>query len=186
MCIRDRDEGVDEGGVEEEVVKEDYPSPPEKNEPIIPEEEDEDKFSLDNLLTETKRPDRPKPKKKVKRTSKAFQPEIIEEGLVPRYNVSVPHFTEKETLIFNEVREKLVEVAVSDVYKRQKLGDWFSNSMQKINYEKINLSVICFMSFLVVFFGFMEGSNLIFILLIYITAISMGLLPPVSYTHLLE
>ena len=57
------DEGVDEGGVEEEVVKEDYPSPPEKNEPIIPEEEDEDKFSLDNLLTETKRPDRPKPKK---------------------------------------------------------------------------------------------------------------------------
>ncbi len=107
------DEGVDEGGVEEEVVKEDYPSPPEKNEPIIPEEEDEDKFSLDNLLTETKRPDRPKPKKKVKRTSKAFQPEIIEEGLVPRYNVSVPHFREKETLIFNELREKLVEVAVS-------------------------------------------------------------------------
>ena len=69
-----------------------------------------------------------------------------------------------------------------------KLGDWFSNSMQKINYEKINLSVICFMSFLVVFFGFMEGSNLIFILLIYITAISMGLLPhylDINKSHLM-
>jgi len=99
--------------VKEEVVEEDYPSPPEEKKPIIPEEkEGEDDFSLDKLLDEKERRKRPKPKK-VKKKSKTFQAEIIEEGLVPRYNVSVPHFTEKETLIFNEVREKLVEVAVS-------------------------------------------------------------------------
>lgn len=58
-----------------------------------------------------------------------------------------------------------------------KLGDWFGHSMQKINYEKMSWFVIFFMSFLVVLFGVMEGANLIFILLIYITSITMGLLP---------
>lgn len=68
------------------------------------------------------------------------------------------------------------------------LGDWFSHSMQKINYEKITWFVICFMSFLVVLFGFMEGSNMIFIILIYITAIAMGLLPhylDINKSHLM-
>ncbi len=60
--------------------------------------------------------------------------------------------------------------------------------MQEINYEKITWFVICFMSFLVVLFGFMESANLIFILLIYITAISMGLLPhylDINKSHLM-
>jgi flagellar protein FlaI len=39
--------------------------------------------------------------------------EIIEEGLVPNYNVSIPTFTNKEKELFNEIREKLVEVAVA-------------------------------------------------------------------------
>ncbi len=39
--------------------------------------------------------------------------EIIEEGLVPNYNVSIPSFTIKEKELFNEIREKLVEVAVA-------------------------------------------------------------------------
>ncbi|HOI40666.1 MAG TPA: CpaF family protein [Methanobacterium sp.] len=109
----DEAEAEAEGVVKEEVVEEDYPSPPEEKKPIIPEEEEsEDDFSLDKLLDEKERRKRPKPKK-VKKKSKTFQAEIIEEGLVPRYNVSVPHFSDKETQIFNEVREKLVEVAVS-------------------------------------------------------------------------
>lgn len=109
----DEAEAEAEGFVKEEVVEEDYPSPPEEKKPIIPEEEEsEDDFSLDKLLDEKERRKRPKPKK-VKKKSKTFQAEIIEEGLVPRYNVSVPHFSDKETQIFNEVREKLVEVAVS-------------------------------------------------------------------------
>jgi putative membrane protein len=69
-----------------------------------------------------------------------------------------------------------------------KIGDFFSHSMQEINYEKITWFVICFMSFLVVLFGFMESANLIFILLIYITAISMGLLPhylDINKSHLM-
>jgi putative membrane protein len=58
-----------------------------------------------------------------------------------------------------------------------KLGDWFSHSIQKINYEKLSLLVIIFMSFLVVLFGVMEHANLFFVLVIYITSISLGLLP---------
>jgi flagellar protein FlaI len=48
-----------------------------------------------------------------KTVSDFFKTEIIEEGLIPNYNVSVPKFSDKERLIFNEVPEKLVEVAVS-------------------------------------------------------------------------
>jgi len=125
------DEGADEGFVEEEVVEEDHPSPPEEDEPIIPEEDDDEKFSLDNLLTEPKRSSRPKAKKKVKKTSKTFQAEIIEEGLVPSYNVSVPHFSDKETLIFNEVREKLVEVAVSQGEEFNIDGDQFIGEVKQ-------------------------------------------------------
>jgi putative membrane protein len=58
-----------------------------------------------------------------------------------------------------------------------KLGDWFSHSMEKINYEKLSWVVIVFMSFLVVLFAVMEQSNLFFVILTYITSIALGLLP---------
>ncbi len=100
----------DEGVSEDEIVeKDDYFSPTEEKQPI---EEEEDGFDLDKLLAEKKRRKTSKTKM-VKRKSEAFQAEIIEDGLVPSYNVSIPRFSEKETEIFNEVREKLVEVAVS-------------------------------------------------------------------------
>lgn len=69
-----------------------------------------------------------------------------------------------------------------------KLGDWFSHSMQKINYEKLSWVVIIFMSFLVVFFALMEHANLIFVMLIYITSIALGLLPhylDINKSHLM-
>lgn len=103
------DEESDEGSVEEE----DYPLPREKKEKVSSvrnrvQEEDEDEFTLNKIM---KKP--PKRVKKVKKASDGLKAEIIEEGLIPKYNVSVPHFSDKEELIFNEVREKLVEVAVS-------------------------------------------------------------------------
>lgn len=98
------EEGESEGVIEEE----EYTLPPEEETPPVPEEGEEEKFTLDKIM---KKP--PKRPKKVKRTSKGLQAEIIEEGLIPKYNVSVPHFSDKEQLIFNEVREKLVEVAVA-------------------------------------------------------------------------
>ncbi|EKQ55331.1 MAG: putative membrane protein [Methanobacterium sp. Maddingley MBC34] len=58
-----------------------------------------------------------------------------------------------------------------------KLGDWFSQSMQKINYEKLSWVVIIFMSFLVVLFGVMEHSNLFFVMVTYFTSVALGLLP---------
>jgi len=39
--------------------------------------------------------------------------EIIEGDLIPKYKVSLPKFSEKERELLNEIREKLVEVAVS-------------------------------------------------------------------------
>ena len=91
-------------------------------------DDDDDGFKLDNIMggssdkpTSRKIDERPvenaeKPKrrpKKMKKTSKGIKAEIIEDGLIPLYNVSVPKFTERERQLLNEIREKLVEVAVS-------------------------------------------------------------------------
>lgn len=74
-----------------------------------PEEKPEDKgFNLDKVM---KRPS--KRAKSVKKVSNVLKAEIVEEGLIPTYNVSLPKFSENERQIFNEVREKLVEVAVA-------------------------------------------------------------------------
>lgn len=68
----------------------------------------EPEFNLDKVM---KRPSR-RPKT-VKKISNALKAEIVEEGLIPTYNVSLPKFSDNERQIFNEVREKLVEVAVA-------------------------------------------------------------------------
>ncbi len=102
--------GSDDDHDDDLAEKEEYPLPREKKvSPVVekaPEEEEE--FTLDKIMKKT-----PKRKKKVRKSSDGLKAEIIEEGLIPKYNVSVPHFSEKEELIFNEVREKLVEVAVA-------------------------------------------------------------------------
>lgn len=91
-------------------------------------DDDDDGFKLDNIMggsadkpTSRKIDKRPvesaeKPKrrpKKMRKTSNGIKAEIIEDGLIPLYNVSVPKFTERERQLLNEIREKLVEVAVS-------------------------------------------------------------------------
>ena len=58
-----------------------------------------------------------------------------------------------------------------------KLGDIVSESIEKINYRKLSWFVIIFMSFLVVLFTVMEHTNLFYIILVYLTAIALGLLP---------
>ncbi len=71
-------------------------------------EPEEPEFNLDKVM---KRPSR-RPKT-VKKVSNVLKAEIVEDGLIPTYNVNLPKFSDKERLIFNEVREKLVEVAVA-------------------------------------------------------------------------
>ncbi len=73
-----------------------------------PAESDESEFNLDKVM---KRPSRHA--KTVKKVSNVLKAEIVEDGLIPTYNVSLPKFSDKERMIFNEVREKLVEVAVA-------------------------------------------------------------------------
>ncbi len=76
-------------------------------------EESADDNLEEKLLNLTKVSKSAKKPKKIKKVSNVFKAEIVEEGLIPTYNVSVPKFSEKEKALFNEVREKLVEVAVS-------------------------------------------------------------------------
>lgn len=71
-------------------------------------ESEEPEFNLDKVM---KRPSR-RPKT-VKKVSNVLKAEIVEDGLIPTYNVNLPKFSDNERQIFNEVREKLVEVAVA-------------------------------------------------------------------------
>ena len=92
--------------------------------------DDDDEFKLDNIMGDSainkavsnrsteesgiKRVmEKPKRRPKKMKASKGIKAEIIEDGLIPLYNVSVPKFTERERQLLNEIREKLVEVAVS-------------------------------------------------------------------------
>ncbi|MTK64505.1 MAG: CpaF family protein, partial [Methanobacterium sp.] len=71
-------------------------------------ESEEPEFNLDKVM---KRPSR-RPKT-VKKVSNVLKAEIVEDGLIPTYNVNLPKFSDYEREIFSEVREKLVEVAVA-------------------------------------------------------------------------
>jgi putative membrane protein len=69
-----------------------------------------------------------------------------------------------------------------------KLGDYLIDSLQDINYNKLSVVVIVFMSFLIIVFSLMEQAFLPYILLVYITATALGLLPHylgISKSHLM-
>ncbi|MEN4006724.1 MAG: CpaF family protein [Methanobacteriaceae archaeon] len=51
--------------------------------------------------------------KKINKITGDMRAEITEDGPIPSYNINVPKFTEFERQLFNEIREKLVNVAVS-------------------------------------------------------------------------
>ncbi|MDP1552953.1 MAG: CpaF family protein [Methanobacteriaceae archaeon] len=104
-----------------EKESEDNEKPAEVDEPVIPEEkpfniiedneeeeEDEDSFNIEKIMER-----QVKPQKTIKKSTDHSRAEIIEEELVPEYNISVPNFSDNERLLLNEIREKLVEVAVS-------------------------------------------------------------------------
>jgi putative membrane protein len=58
-----------------------------------------------------------------------------------------------------------------------KLGDIVSESIERINYEKLTKVVIVFMNLLVVAFSLWYHADILFMLLVYVTAIALGLLP---------
>jgi putative membrane protein len=58
-----------------------------------------------------------------------------------------------------------------------KLGDIASESIERINYDKLTKVVIAFMSMLVIAFSLWYHANILFMLLVYVTAIALGLLP---------
>jgi len=58
-----------------------------------------------------------------------------------------------------------------------KLGDMVSGYIQHLDYNKLSWTVMIFMSFLVILFALMEHANILFIILVYTTAVALGLLP---------
>ncbi|HPX78003.1 MAG TPA: CpaF family protein, partial [Methanobacterium sp.] len=76
---------------------------------VISDSDEDDAFQLDKIIEKPSR----KKNKKIKKVSDVMKAEIIEEGLIPNYNVAIPSFSTKERQLFNEIREKLVEVAVT-------------------------------------------------------------------------
>ncbi|MCZ3366430.1 MULTISPECIES: tripartite tricarboxylate transporter permease [Methanobacterium] len=70
----------------------------------------------------------------------------------------------------------LTAVSIS-VFLCLKLGDIVSELIEKINYRKLLCFVIIFMSLLVVGFSLWYHVNLFFMLIVYLTAIALGLLP---------
>jgi putative membrane protein len=69
-----------------------------------------------------------------------------------------------------------------------KLGDWFSDYMQGINYNTLSKAVIIFMVSILFIFSILEGASLPFMGLVFITATALGLLPHylgVSKSHLM-
>lgn len=58
-----------------------------------------------------------------------------------------------------------------------KLGDIVSEFIEVINYRKLSWVVITFMSSLVIVFSLWYHANILFMLLVYLTAVAIGLLP---------
>lgn len=101
---------ADEEEVDEEIYsRDDEEEEVKKRVKDVISESDEEAFRLDKIINKPKE----RKLKKIKKVSDVMKAEIIEEGLVPNYNVSVPNLTATEREIFNEIREKLVEVAVT-------------------------------------------------------------------------
>ncbi len=69
-----------------------------------------------------------------------------------------------------------------------KLGDIFSDFIQKINYKRLTKIIIIFMAILLLVFSVIENAPLYYILLALMTSISLGLVPHylgVSKSHLM-
>ncbi len=105
----DSDDNLQEVEFEEVITPEEKPQTwLDEAEEEEEEEEEEDAFNLEKIMQKQS-----KPQKTVKKTTDSSRAEIIEEDLIPQYNVSVPKFSDNEKQLLNEIREKLVEVAVS-------------------------------------------------------------------------
>lgn len=58
-----------------------------------------------------------------------------------------------------------------------KIGDCMIGHINNIDYSKLSIAVIVFMSVLIILFSVIENSDIIYILLVYVTSISLGLIP---------
>ncbi|MBV1730178.1 MAG: hypothetical protein KUA33_08085, partial [Methanobacterium sp.] len=69
-----------------------------------------------------------------------------------------------------------------------KIGDWLSDSLQGINYNKLTTVAITLMVTILLIFSILEHSNILFIILALLTSTALGLLPHylgVSKSHLM-
>ena len=69
-------------------------------------------------------------------------------------------------------------IAVSlSIFFCLKLGDMLIVYLNRIDYSRLSKIVILFMSVLIIIFAFIENANILYVLLVYLTSISLGLIP---------
>lgn len=95
-------------------------------------------------------------------------------GIAVYVNIFIQGFDFNHLIFF--VFTALTAVSIS-LFLCLKLGDKVSGIIEKINYEKLTWVVIIFMSILVVVFPLWYHVNILYMIIVYITAISLGLLP---------
>lgn len=95
-------------------------------------------------------------------------------GIAVYIDKIVEVFTFQHLILFIFISITAVSLAV---FLCLKLGDLFSEYIEKLNYNKLSWTVIVFMSLVVFTFTLMEHANILFVLVAYGTSIALGLLP---------
>ena len=66
-------------------------------------------------------------------------------------------------------------IAVSlSIFFCLKLGDMLIVYLNRIDYSRLSKIVILFMSVLIIIFAFIENANILYVLLVYLTSISLA------------
>lgn len=95
-------------------------------------------------------------------------------GIAVYIDKLIQNFDLKILILF--VFVSMIAVSLS-VFFCLKLGDFLITYINRINYSLLSKFIVLFTSVLVVIFAFIENANILYILLVYITSISLGLIP---------
>ena len=95
-------------------------------------------------------------------------------GIAVYIDKLIQNFDLKILILF--VFVSMIAVSLS-VFFCLKLGDFLITYINRINYGLLSKFIVLFTSVLVVIFAFIENANILYILLVYMTSISLGLIP---------
>ena len=89
-------------------------------------------------------------------------------------NYIIPKITLNHVIFFIFV--SLVSVSIACVLSI-KLGDYLLTHITKLNYKKLNISIILLITMIIIVYTILTGGCLWYVILCYITSIALGILP---------